>query len=186
MRILLAIDVYHCVSAYIAGQPGQASARSSINARRREAARLRAGLAFQLYGSKVKGPGRTAPISFARRCCGSHGRGLGPREELDGHPKDLTQAQVLDRHVIHSTPRSNFGNRNTNQRHNVLTGNADAGKMSSTARTCSSYSPTGDLRASERRLTPINRATRSSHRRPRRQDHEGDVTVGGKASTERW
>jgi len=192
MRYLLAISI--CItaaSAFLAGQAGPSQRQVIDNAAATRGRAVYAQYCINCHGSNVKGgengPDLIRSVVVLRDRLGAD---IGPAmKKLDGHPKDLTQAQVLDlSHFLHQRIEATSSSRNTNQPANVLTGNADAGKtyFNGAGKCSSCHSPTGDLAGIGTRLTPINLQQRFLFPTVARGGKTTEVTVtpsGGKAIT---
>ena len=163
IRILLLIfaGVLLLAAAYAAGQAGPAVRQVIDNASATRGRAVYAQYCINCHGSNVKG-GDDGP-DLIRSVVVLHDRlgdEIGPAmKKLAGHPRDLTQDQVLDlSHFLHQRIEATSSNRNTNQPPNVLTGNAAAGKayFNGAGKCSSCHSATGDLAGYGARTTPIN------------------------------
>jgi hypothetical protein len=160
MRTLLATGTLLAAVAYAAGQAGPAERQVIDNAAATRGRAVYAQYCINCHASNVKG-GENGP-DLIRSNIVLHdrfGSEIGPAmKTLANHPRDLTQAQVLDlSHFLHQRIEVTSSNRN-GQPPNLLTGNVEAGKaFFEGAGKCSScHSATGDLARYGARTTPLN------------------------------
>ncbi len=186
---VLALLVSTC--AYLAGQAGPTERQSIDNAAVNRGRTVYAQYCINCHGSNVKGgdngPDLIRSVVVLRDRLGND---IGPAmKKLDGHPKDLTSAQIVDlSHFLHQRIEATSSNRNTNQPPNVLTGNVEAGKtyFNGAGKCSTCHSPTGDLARIGTRYTPINLQQRFLFPSVARGGKTTEVTVtpaSGKAIT---
>jgi len=160
VRVLIAIGVFLTLAALAAGQAGPSERQSIDNAAATRGRAVYAQYYINCHGSNVKG-GDNGP-DLIRSTMVLHdrlGNEIGPAmKTLASHPRDLTQAQVVDlSHFLHQRIETTSSNRN-GQPPDLLTGNVEAGKaFFNGAGKCSTcHSTTGDLARYGSRTTPLN------------------------------
>jgi len=192
MRSLVAILGFLLASGvYLAGQAGPTERQVIDNAAANRGRTVYAQYCINCHGSNVKG-GDNGPdlirsvIVLRDRLGNDIGAAM---KKLDGHPKELSPAQVVDlSHFLHQRIEATSSNRNTNQPPNVLTGNVEAGKayFNGAGKCSTCHSPIGDLARIGTRYTPINLQQRFLFPSVARGGKTTEVTVtpaSGKAVT---
>jgi mono/diheme cytochrome c family protein len=160
MRTLIGAGILLSAAAYAAGQAGPSERQVIDNAAATRGRAVYSQYCINCHASNVKG-GENGP-DLIRSNVVLHdrlGNEIGPAmRTLPNHPRDLTQAQVLDlSHFLHQRIEVTSSNRN-GQPPNLLTGNVEAGKayFDGAGKCSSCHSATGDLARYGTRTTPIN------------------------------